>query len=183
MTKSESHTHIKVVFYSVNASGMRKFAFSRSVHQIDAWSSKPMQWIEVHLPTPTMLIPASSTAPQEHVLSRALRLSIPVLPCFRTYRLLSLFKTPVIIRLYWQRKLLPLQHLGVVNPEEVGIQDGLHKPCQHTDYIPMSLKHVPVDPIGNVESAVESQCKQVVGCNRLCLTSSLQQEKLGQDGN
>jgi hypothetical protein len=72
----------------------------------------------------------------------------------------SAFTSPQIIiliiepYLYWQRKLLPLQHLRVVNPEEVRIQQRLHNPRKHTNRLPVSLPKIPIDPIRDVQRPV-----------------------------
>jgi hypothetical protein len=46
-----------------------------------------------------------------------------------------------------------------------------------------SIEYAPPDPVGNVESSVRAQRKDVVGCDRLCAAGALQHEQLGQNRN
>ena len=71
-------------------------------------------------------------------------------------------------RLHWQIESFPLQHprsicksllhtprpekhsLGVVDPEEIRIQHSLHQPCNPSYLVHISLREVPIEPIGNI---------------------------------
>jgi hypothetical protein len=44
-----------------------------------------------------------------------------------------------------------------------------------------SIEYAPPDPVGNVESSVRAQRKDVVGCDRLCTAGALQHEQLRKD--
>jgi hypothetical protein len=57
--------------------------------------------------------------------------------------------------------------LGVVDPEKVRVKDRLHDSCDDGDGIPVArhLEEISVDPIGNVESAVCAERKEIVGCD------------------
>ena len=59
-----------------------------------------------------------------------------------------------IIPSYRQRKLLPLQNLRVVNPEEVRVQHRLHDPSEHANRFPVALRKIPVDPIRDIQRTV-----------------------------
>lgn len=75
----------------------------------------------------------------------------------------------------------PKHSLGVINPEEVGIQHGLHQ-TRHPSYlIHVSLREVPVEPIGNVQRPIQAQRKEIVRCYRFRFTSSLKHEQLGKN--
>jgi hypothetical protein len=45
------------------------------------------------------------------------------------------------------------------------------------------IEYAPPDPVGNVESSVRAQRKDIVGCDRLCATSALQHKQLRQNRN
>lgn len=45
----------------------------------------------------------------------------------------------------------------------------------------MPLKHIPINPIRDVQSAIKSQCKKIVRRYRFRLARSLQQKQLWQD--
>lgn len=64
---------------------------------------------------------------------------------------------PLYPSLHGQLKLLALlEHELVVDPEKVAVQHRLQDPRQHRDRVDLvvRLRHVPVDPVGNVQRAV-----------------------------
>lgn len=68
----------------------------------------------------------------------------------------------------------PKKHsLGVINPEEVGVQHRLHQPRHPSYLIHVSLREVPVEPVGNVYRPIEAQREDIVRCYRLRFTGSL----------
>lgn len=83
-----------------------------------------------------------------------------------------------------RRKRLNEYALGVVDPEEVGVEHGLDDTSDHGDGVPVViLGEESPDPVGNVKRSVSTQREQVVRCNSLCFTCPLQHEQLGKDGN
>ena len=87
------------------------------------------------------------------------------------------------IPLYRQSKLLPLQHLRIVNPEEIRIKNRLYTPRENCNSIPMSFRPISPDPIRDIQRPVAPQRKQIMRGNRLRLSRSLQQKQLRQYRN
>lgn len=44
------------------------------------------------------------------------------------------------------------------------------------------MGHAPVDPVGDVEGAVDTQCSEVVGRDCFRVSCPLKHEELGEDG-
>ena len=82
-----------------------------------------------------------------------------------------------------QIKPLPLQHLGIINPKEITIQHRLHQARDPRDRVHITLGPVPVDPVRDVQRAVQPQREQIVRRDRFGLAGPLQHEELGQDGD
>lgn len=87
--------------------------------------------------------------------------------------------------LYRQLELLALHDLGVVDPEEVRVQNRLDDASDDGDPVGLVLRlgQVAVDPIGDVEPAVDAQGEQVVRGDGLGLACALQHKQLRQDGH
>ena len=75
--------------------------------------------------------------------------------------------------------------LGVVNVEEIRVQDRLDDAGNHRDRVVElgHLEEVAVDPVGDVQRPVRTQREQVVCRDRFRLAGSLQHEELGQNGD
>lgn len=75
-------------------------------------------------------------------------------------------------------ELLALEHLGVVDIEEVAVQNGLDDAGNDGDPISLvvGVHDVSVDPVGDVQSSVATQGKEVVGGDGLSFASSLKHE-------
>jgi hypothetical protein len=88
-------------------------------------------------------------------------------------------------RLDGELELLALHDLGVVDVEEVAVQDGLNDTGDNGNGVDLvvCLRKVSVDPVGNVESAVAAEGEEVVGGDGLGLTSSLKHKELGKNGH
>lgn len=102
--------------------------------------------------------------------------------------------------LRWQLEFLSLHHFGKVDcetgrvstrcttssgklltMEKVQVKPGLHQPREHADRINRVLRKVPIDPIGDVQSPVSPQRKEIMRGDRLCLPCSLKHEELRED--
>ena len=82
-----------------------------------------------------------------------------------------------------QPELLSLQDLGVVDPEKVRIQHRLDHARDPGNLVHIALREVAVQPVGDVEGAVEAQGEEVVGCDRFGFARALKHEELGEDGD
>jgi hypothetical protein len=82
-------------------------------------------------------------------------------------------------------ELLALHHLGIINPEEIRVQNRLQHARNHRNRINlvMRLRHIPIDPVRNVQGAIDSQGEEVMRRDGLGLSRALQHEELGQNGN
>jgi hypothetical protein len=87
--------------------------------------------------------------------------------------------------LYWQLELLALHDSGVVDVEEVAIQNSLDKAGDNSDPVRLvlGLGEVTVDPVGDVQRAVAAQGEQIVGGDGLGLTSALEHKQLREDSH
>jgi len=98
--------------------------------------------------------------------------------------LLALEDPKVLISKSMSRRAMKHQSLlGVVDVEEIGVQNGLNKTCDDRDGLKVALCGIAIDPVGNVQGSVSTQGKEVVGGDGLCLACSLQHEQLGKNGN
>lgn len=66
--------------------------------------------------------------------------------------------------------------LGVVDVEEVGVQNSLDETCDDRNWLKVALGGITVDPVGNVQGSVSTESEEVVGGDGLCLACSLQHE-------
>lgn len=82
-------------------------------------------------------------------------------------------------------ELLALEDLGVVDVEEVTIQDSLNNAGNDGDPISLvvGVHEISVDPVRNVQGSVATQSEQVVRCDGFGLASSLKHEELGKNGH
>jgi len=85
--------------------------------------------------------------------------------------------------LHRQSELLALQHLSIVDPEEIRIEDGLDQAGQDGDAVGEILGEVAPDPIGDIQGAITTQGEQVMRGDGLGLAGALQEEELRQDGD
>lgn len=63
--------------------------------------------------------------------------------------------------------------LGVVDVEEIGVQDSLDETCNDRNGLKVALGGITVDPVGDIQGSVCAQSEEVVGGNGLCLACSL----------
>ena len=82
-----------------------------------------------------------------------------------------------------QLQLLPLQHLGDVQVEEIAVEDCLDTAGHDGNHVVEGLGVVAVDPVENVEAAVGAEGKEVVAGDALGLPGLGHHEQLGQDGD
>lgn len=73
--------------------------------------------------------------------------------------------------------------LGVVDVEEVGVQDGLHKSGENRDEVKVALCEISVYPVRNIQRSVCAEGEQVMGGDCFCLSGALQHEQLREDGD
>jgi len=85
--------------------------------------------------------------------------------------------------LSWEGELLALEDLGDVQVEEVAVQNGLDDAGHDGDEVEEALAVVAVDPVEEVQAAVQAKSEQVVGGDGLCLASFADHEELGKDGD
>lgn len=64
--------------------------------------------------------------------------------------------------------------LCVINPEEIRIQHGLHEPRHPSYLVHVSLREVPIEPVGNVQRPIQPQREQIVCRYRFGFTRSLE---------
>lgn len=79
------------------------------------------------------------------------------------------------------KELLSAYLLGVIDPEEVRVQDGLDDSGDDGDGICVLFRKVPVNPIRNIQRAIRAEGEEIVSSNCLGFACSLQHEKLWQD--
>jgi len=78
---------------------------------------------------------------------------------------------------------LSLQNFCDIEIEEVAVEDSLDAPSHDGDDVVESLEVVPVDPVGDVESAVGAEGKQVVARDGLSLASFAHHKQLGKNSH
>lgn len=84
-----------------------------------------------------------------------------------------------------QLKLLSLHDSRIVNPEEVAIKQRLKDTRRHRNVVNLMLRfgNVAVDPVGDVQGAVDAEGEDVVGGDGLGLTGTLEHEELRKNGD
>lgn len=84
-----------------------------------------------------------------------------------------------------QLKLLALENLVVVDVEKVAVENRLDQAGDNGNpiHLMVGLGDVAVDPVGDVEGAVESEGEEVVSRDGFCLASALQHKQLREDGH
>jgi len=85
--------------------------------------------------------------------------------------------------LSWEGELLALEDLGYVQVEEVAVQNGLDDAGHDGDEVEEALAVVAVDPVEEVQAAVQAKSEQVVSGDGLRLASFADHEELGKDGD
>jgi len=80
-------------------------------------------------------------------------------------------------------ELLALEHLGYVQVEEVAVEDGLNDAGNDGDEVKEALRVVAVNPVEQVQAAVQAESEQVVSGDGLSLASLADHEQLGKDGD
>lgn len=68
-----------------------------------------------------------------------------------------------------------------INVKEICIETGLDEACDDGDWIEVTFREIPPDPIGYIQSSVESERKEVVRCDVFRFSSPLKHEQLRQD--
>lgn len=76
-----------------------------------------------------------------------------------------------------------LEHLVVVDVEEVGVDEGLEHTGGDADDVQALLGEVSVDPVGDVEGSVQAQGKDVVDGEQVALALALEHKELREDGH
>lgn len=67
--------------------------------------------------------------------------------------------------------------LSVVDPEKVRVENSLNDACKNGNWIPVAiLGEEAIYPVGDVESSVGTQSKEVMRGDSLCLASPLEHE-------
>lgn len=84
-----------------------------------------------------------------------------------------------------QLELLALENLVVVDVEKVAVENRLDQAGDNGNpiHLMVGLCDVAVDPVGDVEGAVESEGEEVVSRDGFCLASALQHKQLREDGH
>jgi len=80
-------------------------------------------------------------------------------------------------------KFLSLENLGDVEVEEVAVEDSLDAAGNDGNDVVESFKVVSVDPVEDVESAIDSKGEEIVGGDGFGFPGLLDHEQLGQDGH
>lgn len=70
-----------------------------------------------------------------------------------------------------------------IEVEKVSVEDSLNNSGHGSDRIEKALGIVPVDPIEDIESTVDSKCEQIVSSNGFCGACGLEHEKLRHNSN
>ena len=70
-----------------------------------------------------------------------------------------------------------------VKIEEVAVEDGLNTAGDNHDDVKVVLVLVAVDPVGDVEAAVDTESEEIVAGDSLRLAGFAEHEELRQDGN
>lgn len=88
-------------------------------------------------------------------------------------------------RLDRKLELLALENLGVVDVEEVAVEDGLNQAGNDGNPVDLvlGLAEVTPQPVGQIQATVDTEREEVVRCNRLGFASALEHEKLRENGD
>lgn len=91
----------------------------------------------------------------------------------------------LVDRLDGELELLALHDLGVVDVEEVAVQNRLDDTSNDSDGVDLvvSLGEVSVDPVGDVKSAVAAESEEIVGGDGLGLAGALKHEELRKNSH
>lgn len=74
--------------------------------------------------------------------------------------------------------------LGIVDIEEVRIQKCLDYTCHNwIGFKAAALCKITIQPIRDIEGTIHAQSKEIMGSYGICFSSSLQHEKLRQNGD
>jgi len=92
-------------------------------------------------------------------------------PCFTQIHLREKPCLTTLNNLSWEGELLALEDLGYVQVEEVAVQNGLDDAGHDGDEVEEALTVVAVDPVEEVQAAVQAKCEQVVSGDCLRLAS------------
>lgn len=97
----------------------------------------------------------------------------------------SVLSALVEIALYRELELLALHDLGVVDPKEVSVHDGLDDASNNRNPIHLValLGNISVDPVRDVQGPVETESSEIVGRDGLSLPCPLQHKELGHDSD
>lgn len=84
-----------------------------------------------------------------------------------------------------QLELLALEDLVVINVEKVAVENRLDNTGDNGNpiHLMLGLGDVAVDPVGDVEGAVDSESEQIVGGDGLGLARALQHKQLRENGH
>jgi len=86
----------------------------------------------------------------------------------------------VSVYLDGQRKLFPLENFGIIDPEEIRIQNSLYHACHVRNGITICiLREVAIYPIWDVQCTIYPQSEDIMCGDCFCLACSLQHEELG----
>lgn len=76
-----------------------------------------------------------------------------------------------------------LNSLGVVHPKEVGIENCLHDARQNRNLIKVAFGEIAIDPVRDIQRAIDAQREEIMRGDGLRLPRALQQKQLRQDCN
>lgn len=84
-----------------------------------------------------------------------------------------------------QLEFLALEDLVVVNVEKVAVENRLDNSGDNGNpiHLMLGLGDVAVDPVGDIEGAVDSESEQIVGRDGLGLARALQHKQLRENGH
>jgi len=80
-------------------------------------------------------------------------------------------------------ELLSLQDFCEVHVEEINVQTGLNNACCDSDGVDKSFGEISVNPVGDIERPVCSECGEIMRRDGLRLACALEHEKLREDSN
>lgn len=77
----------------------------------------------------------------------------------------------------------PNDLLRVVDIEEIRIQECLDYTCHNWIWLKAALCKITIQPIRDIEGTIHAQRKEIMSSYGVCFSSSLQHEKLRQNGD